>query len=202
MPARIDPEQRRQQVITAAFRLVIADGIEGMSLRKVADESGLNIGSVRHYFDGHHDLLAAAAEEAGERMGRRLAEHPVEGLRGLRGDAALDALQALVETVMPVDDARLAEAIIVVELVMASRTRPVFRAMSERMGADLFAVMRGALEAFGLRDPDLAAAQLVAVIGGLTMDAVTPHGGLSVDRVKEVLRAHLRLLLTTANGGR
>ncbi|WP_198587525.1 TetR/AcrR family transcriptional regulator, partial [Brevibacterium epidermidis] len=73
MPARIDPEERRQQVIEAAFRLVIVDGIEGVSLRKVADESGLNIGSVRHYFDGHHDLLTAAAEEAGDRMGRRLA---------------------------------------------------------------------------------------------------------------------------------
>ena len=174
MPARIDPEQRRQQVIEAAFRLVVADGIEGVSLRKVADESGLNIGSVRHYFDGHHDLLTAAAEEAGDRMGRRLIEHPIEGLRGLRGDAALDALQALVETVMPVDDARRTESIIVVELVIASRTRPVFRAMSERMGSDLSAVMRGALEALDLPGPDLAAAQLVAVIGGLTMDAVTP----------------------------
>ena len=44
MPARIDPEQRRQQVIEAAFRLVVAEGMEGVSLRKVADESGLNIG--------------------------------------------------------------------------------------------------------------------------------------------------------------
>lgn len=202
MSARIDLEQRRQQVIEAAFRLVLADGIEGVSLRKVADESGLNIGSVRHYFDGHHDLLTAAAEEAGDRMGRRLADHPAEGLRGLRGDAALDDLQALVETVMPVDDARRAESIIVVELVIASRTRPMFRAMSERMGSDLSAVMRGALDALGLPEPDLAAAQLVAVIGGLTMDAVTPHGGLNVDRLREVLRAHLRLLLTTANGGR
>ena len=202
MPARINPEQRRQQVIEAAFRLVIADGIEGVSLRKVADESGLNIGSVRHYFNGHHDLLTAAAEEAGARMGDRLAEHPIEGLRGLRGDAALDALQALVETVMPVDDARRAEAIIVIELVMASRTMSVFRVMSERMGADLSAVMRGALEVLELPDPDLAAAQLVAVVGGLTMDAVTPHGDLSADRLRKVLRAHIRLLLTTANGGR
>lgn len=198
MPARIDPEQRRRQVIEAAFRLVIADGIEGVSLRKVADESGLNIGSVRHCFDGHHDLLTAAAEEAGDRMGCRLAEHPADDLRGLRGDAALDALQKLVETVMPVDDERRAEAIIVVELIIASRTRPVFRSMAERMGEDLSDVMREALEALDVPDPDLAAAQLVAVVGGLTMDAVTPHGSLSVDRVREILRAHLRLLLSTA----
>lgn len=202
MPARIDPEERRQQVIEAVFRLVVAEGIESVSLRKIADKSGLNIGSVRHYFDGHHDLLTAAAEESGNRMGRRLAKHPVDALRGLSGDAALDALQALVETVMPIDDARCAEAIIVVELIMASRTNPVFRAISERMGADLSTVMRDALDALNLSDPDLAAAQLVAVIGGLTVDAVTPHGDLSVGRLREVLREHLRLLLTTADGGR
>ena len=96
MPARIDPEKRRREVVEAAFRLVIAHGVEGISLRKVAEESGLNIGSVRHYFDGHQDLLVAAAQEAGDRMGRRLAQHSVGKLEGLTGTAAVDALQALV----------------------------------------------------------------------------------------------------------
>lgn len=201
MPARIDPEQRRQQVIEAAFRLVVTGGIDGVSLRKVADESGLNIGSVRHYFDGHHDLLNAAAEEAGARMGQRLAAHPAEGLRGLTGEEALDALQALVETVMPVDEPRRDEAIVVVELIMASRTMPVFRAISERMAADLAAVLRDALDSLDVPDVDLAAAQLAAVIGGLTLDTVTPHGSLSVERLRTVLRAHLRMLLANARHG-
>ncbi|GAB3680259.1 TetR/AcrR family transcriptional regulator [Saccharopolyspora tripterygii] len=201
MPARIDPQERRQQVVEAAFRLVVADGWQSVSLRKVADESGLNIGSVRHYFAGHQDLLAAAAEEAGARMGRRLAEHPVEHLRGVRGDAALDAAQAMVEAVMPVDDARREEAIMVVELITASRTMPVFRAMAERMGEDLAAVLREALDALGVPEADLAAAQLSAVIGGLTIDSVTPHGGLSVDRIRTVLRAQLRMVLVTARRG-
>jgi AcrR family transcriptional regulator len=195
MPARIDPEQRRQQVIEAAFRLVVEEGVEGVSLRKVADESGLNIGSVRHYFDGHSDLLSAAAEEAGDRMGRRLSAHPTEGLRGLTGEAALDALQALVETVMPIDAARRDEAIVVVELVMASRTKPIFATMSMRMASDLGAVLREALDVLGVAESDVAAAQLAAVIGGLTTDAVTPHGALSIDRLRTVLRAHLRMLL-------
>ena len=201
MPARIDPEQRRQQVIEAAFRLVVAEGIEGLSLRKVADESGLNIGSVRHYFDGHQDLLTAAAEEAGARMGRRLTTHPADKLRGLKGDAALNALQALVETVMPVDEPRRDEAIVVVDLIMASRTMQVFRAMSQRMASDLATVLRDALDALCVPEPDLAAAQLAAVIGGLTLDTVTPHGGLSVERLRTILRAHLRMLLTNEKYG-
>lgn len=193
MSARVAPEKRRQQVIEAAFRRVVADGVSGLSLRKVADEAGMNIGSVRHYFDGHDDLLTAAAEEPGRRMGLRLADHEVEDLRGLTGHAALDALQSLVETVLPVD-----EAIVVVELIMASRTMPVFRATSERMATDLSTVLRGALAALDVPDADLAAAQVAAVIGGLTVDSVTPHGGLSVGRLRIILREHLQMLLSSA----
>lgn len=195
MPARIDPDRRRQEVIEAAFRLVVAEGIDGLSLRKVADESKLNIGSVRHYFDGHNGLLAAAAQEAGDRMGRRLATHPVERLRGLSETEAINALQALLEEVLPVDDQRHDETLVVVELIMASRTRPVFRTMSKRMGADLAEVICEALRALGVRDLEMATAQLTATIGGLTLDAVTPHGSLTPERIREVLRAQLQVLL-------
>jgi AcrR family transcriptional regulator len=195
MPARIDPGQRRRHVVGAAFRLVVAEGIDGLSLRKVAAEAGLNVGSVRHYFDGHEDLLAAAAEEAGDRMGRRLARHPVDGLRGLTGAAALDALQALVEEVLPIDAERREEAIVVLELILAARTRPVFRPISARMAADLGRVVADALAALGVRDPEGAAAQVTALIGGLTIDTVTPHGSLGVDRLRATLRAHLSMLL-------
>src|SRR5699024_9287550 len=159
----------RQQIVAAAFQLIVAEGMEGVSLRKVADESGINIGSVRHYFDGHHGLLTAAAEAAGDRMAHRLAEHPMEQLYEVRGEAALDALQALVETILPVDDARRHEAIVVNELIMASRTMPVFHDMSKRMGADLLAVLHGAFNALDVPEPELAAAQVAAMIGGLTI---------------------------------
>lgn len=195
MPARIDPDRRRQEVIEAAFRLLVTEGIDGLSLRKVADESKLNIGSVRHYFDGHNGLLAAAAQEAGDRMGRRLATHPVERLRGLSETEAINALQALLEEVLPVDDQRYDETLVVVELIMASRTRPVFRTMSERMGADLAEVICEALRALGVPDLEMATAQLTATIGGLTLDAVTPHGSLTPERIREVLRAQLQVLL-------
>lgn len=195
MPARIDPDQRRQQVVEAAFRLVVEGGLEGLSLRKVAVESGLNVGSVRHYFDGSQDLLVAAAEEAGERMGRRLARHPVEGLRGLTGETAIDAMRELVEELLPVDEERRDEAIVVLELILASRTRPVLETVAARMGRDLTAVLTGAFDALGVPDPGSRAAGLSALVGGLTIDAVTPHGALGVDQLRATLDSELRLHL-------
>lgn len=201
MHARLAPEERRLQVIEAAFRRVVAEGTEGLSLRKVADEADMNIGSVRHYFDGHTDLLAAAADEAGRRMGCRLADHEVEDFRGLTGTAALDALQSLVETVLPIDEARRDEAIVVVELIMASRTMPAFRATSKRMAEDLSSVLRSALDALDVPEAELGAAQIAAMIGGLTIDSVTPHGNLSAGRLRTILRTHLQMLLSSAGRG-
>ncbi len=196
MPARIDPDQRRRDVIDAAFRCVVAEGLEGVSFRKVAAAAGLNVGSVRHYFADHHDLLTAAAQEAGDRMGARLAGHPTDRLRGLKGQSAVDALQDLIESVMPVDSPRRDEAIVIIELIAASRTKPELAETSQRMAADLSAVIREALDALGVPDADTVTGQIAAVIGGLTLDAVTPHGGLTVARVRAVLRAQLSMVLT------
>lgn len=45
-----------------------------------------------------------------------------------------------------------------VELILASRSKLVFRATAERLGADLTAVLREALDALDVPDPGLAAA--------------------------------------------
>ena len=203
MPARIDPERRRQLVVDAAFRLVVAEGMQGVSLRKVAAEAGLNIGSVRHYFEGHEDLLAAAARESGDRMGRRLARHPAEGLAGLSGEPAVEALRELVEQVLPVDGERRAEAVVVTELILASRTRPVFAPVAAQMAADLHEVLRDALAALGHPGPDAdaGARQISALVGGLTLDAITPHGALEPAQVRETLEDALRMLLGVPRRG-
>lgn len=195
MPARIDAEERRHIVIEAAFRMIVAEGLEGLTLRKVAVEADLNIGSVRHFFDGRDDLLAAAAQEAGDRMGRRLAHHPVEQLRGLTGEKALNALQDLLEQVLPVDGPRKIEAIVVLELIRASRTQPVFASSAAQMASDLHDVITDALACLDVPNPSAVARQVSALIGGLTLDTVTPRGALTVNQVRSTLRSVLSALL-------
>ncbi|GAA2223041.1 TetR family transcriptional regulator C-terminal domain-containing protein [Streptomyces amakusaensis] len=195
MPARIDLEQRRRDVVEAAFRLLVAEGFSGLSLRKVAAESGLNIGSVRHYFDDHRSLLVAAATEVGDRMGRRLTRYPAEALSGLTGETAVNSLQSMVEELLPLDRERRVESIVLTEFIVAARVNPIFRPVTERMAADMRQVLTDALGVLGVPDPAEEAERLVAVMGGLVLDSVTPHGSLGADRVRKTLRAHLRSVL-------
>lgn len=200
MPARIDLEQRRKDVIEAAFRLLVAEGLSGLSLRKVAVESGLNIGSVRHYFDDHRSLLVAAVTNVGNRMGERLTRYPTDVLAGLAGESAVDALQARLEELLPVDEERRIEAIVLTEFIIAARVNPIFRPVTEQMAADMRQVITDALRVLEVHDPAEEAERLIAVLGGLVLDSVTPHGSLSVERLRATLRAHLRSILLGGPG--
>lgn len=134
-------------------------------------------------------------------MGVRLAAHPPVALQGLRGEAAVDALQQLVEEVLPVDEERREECIVVLELIVASRTRRVFAPVAERMADDLYRVLTDTLTALEASRPAEAARQLSAVIGGLTLDAVTPHSALSVAQLRSSLRTTLQATLAGPKHG-
>ncbi|MFI5804963.1 TetR/AcrR family transcriptional regulator [Streptomyces sp. NPDC051561] len=195
MPARIDLEQRRKDVIEAAFRLLVAEGLSGISLRKVAAESGLNIGSVRHYFDDHRSLLVAAVTSVGTRMGERLTRFETGTLAGLTGESAVGALQERLEELLPVDEERRTEAIVLTEFIVAARVHPDFRPVTEQMAVDLRQVVTESLRVLEVREPAEEAERLVALLGGLVLDSVTPHGSLGVERLRTTLRAHLRAVL-------
>ncbi|TSD58424.1 TetR/AcrR family transcriptional regulator [Aeromicrobium piscarium] len=190
MPARIDASQRRADVVAAASRLVARDGAAALSLRRVADEAELNVGSVRHYFDGSDDLLTATAEDVGRRMGERLATHRLDDL----GAEWPERLAVFVEEVLPVDVERREEAAVLVEFVVASRTRPILAAATARMGRDLREALCTALASAGIGAAEQEADRLATLIGGLTMDAITPHGELGPAELRATLRRHLESL--------
>ncbi|GAA0622635.1 TetR/AcrR family transcriptional regulator [Kutzneria viridogrisea] len=57
MPKIVDRKQRRDEVAAALWRVAYRDGWSAVSLRRVAAEAGLSLGSVQHYFAGTDDLL-------------------------------------------------------------------------------------------------------------------------------------------------
>lgn len=57
MPKIVDRTQRRDEVAAALWRLAFREGWSAVSLRRVAAEAGLSLGSLQHYFAGLDDLL-------------------------------------------------------------------------------------------------------------------------------------------------
>lgn len=192
MPVQVDADERRRHIAEAALRLVVANGLAAVTFRKVAVEARLNVGSVRHYFADHESLVVAAVTEAGDRMGKRLARHPAPAAQG--GEAAKRHLLAVLEELVPLDDERHREAIVLMEVIAASRTNPAFEPVTRKMAADLHTVLVEALIAIGVAAPDQEAVRLAALISGLSLDAVTPHGAVDRATIRAVLHQHVATL--------
>lgn len=102
MPKHVDHDQRRDELAAAVWRLVVREGVEAASLRRVAAEAGWSVGSVRHYFAAQHELLAFAMELVVTRATERIRRTPA-------GADTHATAAALLGQLLPLDDERRAE---------------------------------------------------------------------------------------------
>ena len=74
MPKVVDHEERRTELAAAVWRLASRDGLEAVTVRRVAEEAGWSTGAVVHYFADKEDLLLFAFSTVADRVRTRLAE--------------------------------------------------------------------------------------------------------------------------------
>jgi len=81
-PGRVT-EQRRQELVEAAFELIAEHGFEGLRTRDVANAVGVNIATLHYYFPTKESLIRGVVEQAMERFRSTLAPHgsPPDQLR-------------------------------------------------------------------------------------------------------------------------
>ena len=58
---------QRERILSAAERLLVTHGVERSRLRDVADEAGVSVGTVQHYFDTRDRLIADLFDWSSER---------------------------------------------------------------------------------------------------------------------------------------
>lgn len=92
MPKQVDHQERREAIARALWRVVERRGATHLTMREVAQEAGMSLGQLQHYFTSRTAMLTFAMDFAGEqsalRVGRALAElgerpHPRAVLRAM-----------------------------------------------------------------------------------------------------------------------
>ena len=103
MPKKVDHDERRRELVQASWDVLCADGLEGVSLRRVAQAANCTTGRIAHYFAGRDELLIAslrmAHTQAGARM-RAIADSERDPLKRMR---------AILLESLPLDARRLKE---------------------------------------------------------------------------------------------
>lgn len=203
MPKIVIPGERRKAVGDAVVRIMVRTGVEGASLRDLADETGLSVGAIRHYFESHDELLVYTMSELGRRIRKRVAtrlDRPPAG--GLSGTGLV--AEPLAE-LLPLDRARGEDMAVWLAFVVAARTRPTLHVVAvehhEHTRGLISRILERAIDRGGLPaglDVGIECCRLGALLDGLTMQAVLHPQSTTPDLLMEVLRRNVHSLTTQA----
>lgn len=188
MPRRIDPYARGQQVAAAVRSLVLEGGIEAVTIRAVAERSGLATSSLRAGYRDKAFLLQCVIWSCTDQIARAAVRRP-----RATGDVPVDLVE-LLATQLPADEEDLANDV----LFEALRDRARWAGEDVRRARDDQLTFWYRITTDGVRalkvPPDgveLEATRLLALLLGLRSllcDVTTP---LTHDRAVEVLRRHV-----------
>jgi AcrR family transcriptional regulator len=94
MGRAVDHEERREIFAAAALRVIMRDGVAGLTVRAVAKEAGFTTGALTHYFHSKDQLLIEASE-----LSARLVRDQME--RAERISPAIEAIRKVVSYALP-----------------------------------------------------------------------------------------------------
>ncbi|MDN4642589.1 TetR/AcrR family transcriptional regulator [Arthrobacter sp. PsM3] len=211
MPKFVDAALRRQEVVEAVFRIVAADGLERASLREVADEAELAVGSVRHYFASSDELLTHSFGVVVDRIVSRLtaADERLAEARPGTPEHHQGVLTLLGEF-LPLDEERAVDACVWMAFKNAARTKPFLAPEADRSHRAVAAIVgRLVMEVASAANTDAAmdqqrlvteAERLLATLDGLTMHALLQPEWMTAQMCTDVLESHLTGLGGHAGG--
>lgn len=184
-------------MVEAVWRIIAVDGLERASLREVADEAGLAVGSVRHYFAGSEELLAFSFATVIDSIVARL-ERAVPDVqrRAPVGQEQRAAVLTLLGEFLPLDEQRAVEACVWMAFRNAARIRPFLAAEADRSHREVAAVVGRVITVLLPEDASeeelvVEAERLLATLDGLCMHALLQPGWMTARMCTDVLERHL-----------
>jgi AcrR family transcriptional regulator len=172
MPKIVDWDARRDEILSATWRVIARDGIAGATIRAIAREANCSAGILAHYFDDKADILGSALILSHRRVGARM-DAAAAGLAGLK------ALRVVMLEALPLDGQRDLEAQIEISfwgrVVGTPELRDLQHSELDRFWGRLrrlLAEAAGLGEVPGALDLEFATHQLITLIDGLSAERV------------------------------
>ena len=126
MPKIVDHDMRRQELVEESWRVIARDGLEGVTMRKVAAAANCTTGRITHYFSNREDLILAAMRAVYNAAGKRMAVISAGNL-----DPAAK-LQRHLEETLPLDEERLEEWKVWIAFWSAASSNPDLAGENDR----------------------------------------------------------------------
>lgn len=193
MPKIVDHEERRRELAEAVWRVILRDGVEGVSVRNVASEAEWSTGALRHYVGTKEELLASATQLLEERVRRRFENKRYDS-------TPREVVRGLLCEVLPLDEERRTEGALwfafaarsLVDPRIAEEYEVVFDGVRELCHRVIYQMTEGGWLVSGL-DPEVETASLHALVDGLAVHGLM--GRLDEEQMLSVLDTHLSRII-------
>jgi AcrR family transcriptional regulator len=191
-------EERKLEVVNAAWRVMVRDGLDALSLRSIAHEMGTTTGIVTHYFRDKADLLLVALEQVAERA----AETYSNALKGPISIARLERYLFAAMPLEPVSQERIrvwhafvGHAIGKPNLLEAQRQRE--EDWRQSIAAEITALQKLELIRTDL-DPLEEAGNLITIVDGIGLAWMIHPERFTITHQKKFLRRLLNAVLISS----
>jgi len=192
MPKIVNVEERKQLIAEATWRVIVEKGMEGATVRNIAEEAGLSLGALRHYFSNQDELLIYAMNLVMENVIRRVEHVMAEDL-----PLPQQVLKILLQ-IVPIEEQSLLEMEVwfafIAHLKHKMEKSVPFDALWGGINKIVAELDRQGYLLEGL-DLDLEVERLYAVLDGLAIHALFEPERLDRQRVIKTLTYHLNSIL-------
>ena len=185
MPRTLDAAARERAVIDAAWRLLAREGVEALTVRRVAAEADLAPSSLRYTFPTQADIRRKTVAAVSERLKQRLADLP-ETLEGRAWARA-----ALLE-LLPLDEQRRLEMHVFLAFGMAAMTDSELQPLWSEADAAVREVCARVVASTG-EAADAQADLLHALVDGLALHLLVRRGHGSDARALDAIDRYLEM---------
>jgi AcrR family transcriptional regulator len=189
MRPSVEPE-RREQLISAAARVIARSGYDAATVRDVAREAGVSTGVIAYYFEGKDDLFAHVLRSASRSFRARL-ESAQAGTHTPR-----ERLLAMAEAATPADEEAVRAHALWIDFWARAARDPALAGLTVRLydgwRSEIAEAVREGQSAGAFRrdaDPDAFARGYAAAADGLATHVVLHRGVVSPDDMRSACAA-------------
>ena len=190
MPKIVDHEARRQELIEASWKVIAAEGLEGVTMRKIATEAGCTTGRLTHYFADREALILAALQASNKATSNRVNDIIASNA------TAYDKLLQMAEQTLPLDEDRRTEVKIWLAFWSAATIdHSLANENDARMNEWFSALIPLLKEVAPKANADHEANLLIGLVNGLGIQIAVNPTKTNLERALSVVHTHLEQLV-------
>ena len=188
MPRLIDRDQRKVELAEAVWRVIRERGIGAVSVRIVAEEAGVAVGSLRHLFPNRAGLLRYSAE--------LMAQRATERIRGLApASDPITHAENIIRELLPLTPDSRTELEVNLALIAETPALPELADVRDAATAELFGACQlivAGLQGGPRPTQEIVARRLHALLDGLALHLLTQPIGSDTTWATQIISTEIK----------